>query len=341
LQAAPATLADTDLYELLDGGGGAGGAGATEAGGAGGGAGAPSVDLAMPIAIANYVDTFEPSYPLWSDGAVKQRYIYIPKCASIDTSDMDHWKFPQGTRIWKQFTVEGKKVETRLMSHFGPGESDWLFAAYQWNPNHLDDPAYAIYVNPVEVPSGVLNANGSGHDIPPVSACNNCHGKLSEKVLGFGAIQLSHAAKGQDVAIKEISNLGWLSMPAPDGFKVPGMAAQQAALGYLHGNCGGCHNQSAGIGGATPLVMRLLTTQTTYDQTDTVKSAVGVAMANTVIAPTRIAPMDPDNSGILKRLSALGGGVQMPPASTGVRHVLDTNGGIKAVTDWINSIPKP
>jgi hypothetical protein len=254
---------------------------------------------------------------------------------------MDHWKFPVGTRIWKQFTVDGKKVETRLMSHFGPGESDWLFAAYQWSSDELDNPAAATWVDPAVSPNGVIGANGSIHDIPGLGACNNCHGKLSEKVLGFGAIQLSHDPKGQDVAIKEISNLGWLTKAAPDGFTVPGDAVQQAALGYLHGNCGGCHNQSAGIGGATPLVMRLLTSQTMYDQTDTVKSAVGVAMSNTGIAPTRIAPMDPDNSGILKRLSALGGATQMPPQSTGVRHVLDTNGGIKAVTDWINSIPKP
>jgi hypothetical protein len=294
----------------------------------------------MPVKVADYVDTFVPKYPLWSDGAAKERFIYIPKCASIDTTDMDHWVFPQGTRIWKQFSIDGHKVETRLMSHFGPGQDDWLFAAYQWNPNKGDDPSAAIYVDPVSAPNGVSKANGTAHDIPSLGMCKTCHGKLSERVLGFSAFQLSHDAMGQDLAIKQISALGWLTTPAPDGFQVPGDAVQQAALGYLHGNCGGCHAQGQSFG-SPPLVMRLLTSMKTYEDTDTVKSAVSVAMSNMSIAPTRIAPMDPDNSGILKRMSALGTSVQMPPASVGVRYVADTNGGIKDVTAWINSIPKP
>ena len=57
---------------------------------------------------------FSPQYPLWSDGAAKARWIYLPPGTAIDTSDPDDWTFPVGTRFWKEFTFNGRKVETRL-----------------------------------------------------------------------------------------------------------------------------------------------------------------------------------------------------------------------------------
>src|SRR5262245_30322025 len=37
---------------------------------------------------------YTPGVPFWSDGAQKQRYLYLPKDSKIDTSNMDIWKFP-------------------------------------------------------------------------------------------------------------------------------------------------------------------------------------------------------------------------------------------------------
>ena len=34
------------------------------------------------------VRPFEPKYVLWSDGATKRRFIRLPACAQIDTTDM-------------------------------------------------------------------------------------------------------------------------------------------------------------------------------------------------------------------------------------------------------------
>jgi hypothetical protein len=324
---APATLAETGLYATVDGAG---------AGGAGGAGGAASVELAMPIAIASYVRGFEPKYPLWADGAVKDRKVYIPKCSTIDTSDMDHWKFPIGTRFWKTFSVANKAVETRMLHHFGTGEDQWLYAAYQWDVNKPTDPTAAL-----SVPAGVIAA-GTGHDIPAQGQCVNCHAKLSERVLGFGAFQLSHAAKAGDLDIKTLSDLGWLSKPAPDGFQVPGTPVQQAALGYLHGNCGGCHNQGQSIPNAdNPLFLRLLVGQKTYATVDTVLKTVGVTVSSlnaAIVGKQRIKPIDPINSALLIRMKDRGTALQMPPLNTTSTKLPDTLGGVTAVTDWINSI---
>ena len=157
---APATLAETGLYAGYTlGEGGAGGAGGTLVLDPG----------TAPLTVADYAHLFEPKYPLWADGAEKERYIYIPKCSTIDTSDQDHWEFPVGTRIWKLFTVPGAsvgaastRVETRMLHHYGPGEIDWVYAAYQWDVSSPDDPAAALLVGN----AGVTSANGTTHDIP-------------------------------------------------------------------------------------------------------------------------------------------------------------------------------
>src|SRR5205085_7601691 len=58
---------------------------------------------------------YKPDYPLWSDGADKRRWIILPEGAEIDTSDMAHWVFPLGTKFFKQFSRNGKLLETRLV----------------------------------------------------------------------------------------------------------------------------------------------------------------------------------------------------------------------------------
>jgi hypothetical protein len=296
-----------------------------------------------PLTLAANVRHFVPKYPLWSDGADKDRYIYIPSCSTIDTSDMDHWEFPVGTRLWKTFTVasagvaQGVRVETRLIHRYGTGRSDWLYAAYQWDETAPDDPASAT-----PVPAGVINANGTTHDIPSEEACVDCHGKLPERVLGFSAFQLSHDGIGNDLDIERTSNLGWLTVPAPEGFAVPGTPVQQAALGYLHGNCGGCHSdRGEQIPAASPMLLRLSVDQTDYAQTDVVATTVGIPTFNeegVTSGTLRIAPMDPESSSMLIRMQARGTELQMPPLDTTSTKLPDTQGGVADVTAWVNSL---
>jgi hypothetical protein len=81
--------------------------------------------------------------------------------------------------------------------------------------------------------------------------------------------------------------------------------------------------------------------ETAYATSSPVTTTVGVTVVSGNPAFTgkqRIAPMDPDNSAILIRMKSRTPGVQMPPVGT---KVADTNGGVKDVTDWVNSIPKP
>src|SRR4051794_23653635 len=58
---------------------------------------------------------FTPNNVLWSDGAEKHRWYQLPEGAVIDSTDMNHWTFPVGTKFFKEFALDGKRLETRLI----------------------------------------------------------------------------------------------------------------------------------------------------------------------------------------------------------------------------------
>ncbi|HTJ82815.1 MAG TPA: hypothetical protein VL400_13930, partial [Polyangiaceae bacterium] len=344
------------------GGGGTGGAATTTStggagggtGGAGGGAGGcvdslpvlttvpdnlSETGLYSDIAtdtVAPYIRAYQPEYPLWSDGAEKARWAYLPECAGpIDTTDMDFWSMPVGARFWKQFTRDGVRIETRMIARTGPGDMDFKFAAYVWDLAGTDA---------VHTTDGVVDANGTGHDVPPESLCSGCH-KKEWRILGFSAIQLTHADSGiPGESMASLSAEGKLSTPLPGGVTIPGTAEEKAALGYLHANCGGCHHE----GGIPNISMKLkvLSTATTVQETDTWLTAVNQPTTMFLCADgthcDRVEPDDPDHSAIVQRISVRAGmtnppfpGTQMPPFAT---EIVDQTG-VDAVRAWIQAIP--
>jgi cytochrome c553 len=319
MSTAPATLAETGLYASPS---------------------APST----PDAVARYARAFRPEYELWSDGAQKRRWAYVPKCERIGTEGINHWLFPVGTRMWKEFTIPGAgagsatRVETRLIHKYGPNDTDWLFATYQWPTNDPNPPPSAA----VLVTAGVANANGTQHDIPAVTACPQCHGSLVERVLGFGAIELSHNLGG--VNIRDLADAGWLTHPssatgalARDGFDPPGTEAEQNALGYLHANCGNCHHAGTNFGGTTPARLRLMIGfMSTFEDTDTYKNMVDVPTVRVGFnGCDRIEPHFASHSEIVMRMNRRDT-LQMPPIATKQIH----GAAVDAISAWINAMPQ-
>ena len=277
-------------------------------------------------ALAAGVLPFAPQFPLWSDGAEKRRWVHLAGCAKIDTSDMDRWQVPVGTKIWKEFSFGGARVETRYLHRWGPDRSDYVFQAYQWDLGATD-------ATPVPR-DGVKDANGTLHDIPGEWECVVCHGHAPERVLGLSAIQLSHAGPGLTLA--SLGAAGRLTVPSAD-LRVPGDATARAALGYLHGNCAHCHNLS--VEGETftrPFSLELLTTATTVEQTDAVATAVGVAPEKFVHPgiSARIAPGAPAKSAVAYRMSARGS----PDAMPALGSELVDPAGLATITAWIGAL---
>jgi hypothetical protein len=276
--------------------------------------------------LAAGVFPFTPQFPLWTDGAEKHRWVHLPGCAKIDTSDMDRWVVPVGTKVWKEFVFGGVRVETRYIHRWGPGASDFVFQAYQWN-------AEATEATPVSN-GGVTDANGTQHDIPGEWECAVCHGHAPERVLGLSAVQLSHLGPG--LTVRSLSAAGRLTVPSA-GFSVPGDATARAALGYLHGNCAHCHNPSpSAVWFTTPYSLKLLTGAATVAQTDAVVTAVGVAPEKFVHPGIthRITAGDPASSGVTYRMSVRGSADEMPALGT---KVVDQDG-LALVSAWIRKL---
>ena len=191
---------------------------------------------------------YTPGVTLWSDGAEKQRYLYLPPGSTIDTSNIDAWQFPVGTRAWKEFRFEGKLVETRLF--WKRDERTWESGTYVWNAEQT-----AASLNTSRMPLLLP----SGYEIPTAKDCGKCHHGGADKLLGLEAVALAlPSARG--LTLERLASEGALSQPpSPLSITLPedstGLAG--AALGYLHANCGmPCHS-SRGLGHETELLMRL------------------------------------------------------------------------------------
>ncbi len=182
--------------------------------------------------IAADVRSYRPRFELWSDGATKRRFIWLPPGDRIDSSDMDAWQFPIGTKVWKEFTRDGVRVETRLLERLPSG---WIGVAYLWQEDGTDA---------IAVPYGAIDALGTPHDVPASNECDACHGGRSSYVLGFSALQLAQPVDAGALNLDELDRLGLLSNAPAATPKVPGNEIEQAALGYLHANCSHCHNAS-------------------------------------------------------------------------------------------------
>lgn len=275
---------------------------------------------------------YAPAYELWSDGAEKTRWLILPEGedVAIDSEDMDRWEFPVGTRAFKEFRVEGLRIETRLIEKTGP-ESYWM-GAFLWDEQESD----ALFVE-----YGEDDARGSDHDVPAAHRCIECHEGEPGRILGFSAIQLAHEGEPN---LDSIAEAGWLSDPPGDGdsYGVPGEGATKKALGYLHANCGNCHNPLGPAWADGEMNLRL-----SVDEDDPAATAIH---DTTVEVPLerfsepgyefRVAPGDLEASALYYRMS-VGSDVgrdRMPPLAT---DEVDEEG-LGAVGTWIESLePEP
>ncbi|MCM2257776.1 MAG: hypothetical protein NDJ94_19240 [Vicinamibacteria bacterium] len=299
--------------------------------------------------VAPGVEAFVPQYPLWTDGARKSRWIQLPQGARIDVTDVDAWRFPTGTKLWKEFAWGERKVETRLI--WKATDSGWVFATYVWNDEQTD----AVLAPETGVPQVLEVAPGKRHSIPAIADCLTCHGLAPSPVLGFSALQLSddrdplapHAEplpKGA-VTLRTLVGTDRLAPRRPELAQNPPRIRERdpvarAALGYLSANCGGCHNDR----GPLARLGLVLLHDVTHDDD---RAAPEPAHATTVdtagryvvpgLAPEdsrRVAPGAPDRSALLHRLRSRRPSSQMPPLGS----VVADEQAIALVRSWIESL---
>ena len=283
------------------------------------------------MTISDDVTEYEPQFELWSDGALKRRWVQLPAGVPIDSSTMSFWVYPEGTKIWKEFRRGGLLVETRLYWKQGPTKQDWKPFTFAWNAEQNEA---------VSVRGGVSDALGTGHEVPNIFDCGLCHSPQPDVLLGYSAIQLDGTIGGHNLS--DLVAAGSLTdnpvTVGPTFFPLPGAAADQAALGYLHGNCGGCHSTGSSVLDIVPMLLRLEPERmATVEATDSYTTAVGVVPTLSVPGATSIVePGDPSASALRIRMNSTAN-IRMPPVSS---SVVDS-GALAAVDAWINVVSAP
>jgi hypothetical protein len=296
------------------------------------------------LTISADVLEYEPRFPLYADGATKRRWMQIPTGMQIDTSNMDRWVFPVGTKFWKEFTRDGTRVETRFITKTladDDATNAWQFFTYVWNATQDANMA---------ITAGQMDANGTPHNVPSRGQCKDCHDSLRpSRVLGFQALQLDYDAVSPLVDLEDLITAGSLTVNPTIGvsgtrFALGFNTTEKAALGYLHANCGHCHNATSTTHDIVPVQFLLeLDKLTSANVTPTFTTAVNVAPDQTLIDNTTMPatnyPLIIDDgdsvaSGLIFRMNT-SGIKRMPKVAV---ETPDTAGGIAAVSLWIDSL---
>ena len=114
--------------------------------------------------VAKTARLYAPAVSFWSDGYEKSRWIELPNETPIDATSMDDWKFPVGTKVWKEFRFRERKIETRLL--WKVKEDHWVQAAYVW----AEDGTTATRGE-----GQSLTIAGDTYRVPSLIECNDCH----------------------------------------------------------------------------------------------------------------------------------------------------------------------
>lgn len=293
---------------------------------------------------------FSPQYPLWSDGAAKRRWISLPPGKAVDGANPDAWIFPVGTRLWKEFSFGGRRVETRYMERLPNGS--WMYAAYAWS----EDESEAHLVSEKGKRGAFDLGEGRWHFIPGLNDCKACHQGHPSEVLGFGALQLSpdrdpnapHAEPVPEPGVdlhylvknKLLKRFPKALLQQPPRI-VAANPTERAALGYLHGNCGHCHNDVGSLKSLEFALRHALGDPPTAPER-AIATAVGRPVKGQVPgqsqdARLRVEPRHPERSMLMQRMSSRYITLQMPPLAT---VILDEEA-VALVSRWIAESDAP
>jgi uncharacterized repeat protein (TIGR03806 family) len=269
---------------------------------------------------------YELKVPLWSDGAEKLRFIYLPQGTQLATEGEGLLRFPVGAAIIKTFAfgkgADRRLIETRILLHRADG---WVALPYRWNAEQTEATlALAGGRLDLVTPAG----EAISYAIPNKNQCKTCHSKDGQVIpIGPKARNLSAQWLG------DMRREGRLEGDIAAGDRLPDWRthatgpAQPLARAYLDVNCAHCHQPG---GGASNSGLDLR-----WEQTD--PHAIGV-MKRPVAAGRgagghdfSVLPGRPDASILLYRMDSAEPGIAMPELG---KSSIDHDG-VAVVRRWI------
>jgi hypothetical protein len=290
--------------------------------------------------VGSDVLSYEPALKLWSDGLNKSRYIFLPKGTAIDASDPSGWKFPIGTRFWKEFQEPGTDIPVETRIYWKKDEGEWKQSTYEWNQD-LTEATRVLRAK------DVVMGNGQTHWLPGANDCEDCHKGRRDRVLGFEQIALGLPAATGETLAKLVEDKRLKNFEGETEYHIgpDDESVDAKALGWLHMNCGvTCHNEIP-TGEGMSLNMRLRMNVADLDGRPTsefpaAKTTVGAATQTpTWFGKTRVVAGSPEESWLFSLITtrSMNQKEQMPPLAT---YVVDPEGS-EWVRQWISSLKAP
>ena len=263
--------------------------------------------------------------PLYSDGAEKLRFVYVPEGQDVRLGDDGLLQFPVGSALIKTFAfgegADRRLIETRVLLHRADG---WLALPYLWNAEQTEA---TLSVAGARIGLTTPKGEAISYRVPNKNQCKECHG-LDGAVTPIGPKARNLSAEWLETSF---------ALSSEDGDAMPvwedrrNASAEAAARAYLDVNCAHCHRPGA-TASNSGLDLR-------WEQDD--PKALGV-MKRPVAAGRGagshlfdVVPGEPDRSILLHRMLSNDPGIAMPELG---KATVDEEG-TEAVRRWIAEMP--
>lgn len=311
-------------------------------------------DLAT-LTPANGVIAFNVNSPLYSDNALKQRWIALPNngapydaSETVGFSAAGDWTYPAGTVLIKQFDLAiddtnpsiRRRIETRINVKTVSGE--WYGVAYKWRADGSDaDLLSSGDTEDVVIATAEGGIRTQTWNFPSRNDCTSCHTPGSSQVLGPRTWQLngSYSYPGTTTTGNQLqvwSDIGMFDQTLTSaqiaGFlKSVSIHDTTAPLetrvrSYLDSNCAHCHRP----GGVQARMDFRFTTPLAQ------QSIINGPLNNTlgISGAYEVVPGSVWQSMMHVRLGSVDPSIQMPPLG---RNTVDA-AALTVIRQWINSL---
>jgi uncharacterized repeat protein (TIGR03806 family) len=297
---------------------------------------------------------YEINSPLWSDRALKKRWIGLPSEEKIIGDASGRWTFPVGAVLLKHFDLpmderaaayanqgeaKTRRLETRILVRDNLGGV--YGASYRWNADETD--AYLVNFSTteeIEYFDREGNAKKQTWAFPGRLDCLSCHNTASPGVLGFNARQLNREIRSQGLnenQLVKFSAAGMLALDRSDAElpNLPKLSAlddttqsvEHRVRSYLDSNCSHCHAP----GGRAALWDARIETPLVRGQ---IVDGAAITHRGDDARARVVKPGDLDWSFLYIRMASNEPALRMPPLA---RHVVHEDA-VALVKQWISSL---
>ena len=87
------------------------------------------IDNNNPLEMSSGAIPYDINEPFWSDGANKERWMALDDGSEITIEANGDWTFPNNSVLIKNFELNGRRIETRLLARHANGS--WGGYSYQ------------------------------------------------------------------------------------------------------------------------------------------------------------------------------------------------------------------